>query len=392
MAPVIQALRAPNARFQVEVVKTGQHRDLLDRALGDFDLTADHDLEVSMPGQSLAELTGRAIEATGAWLNHHPSDLVIAQGDTISVLAAALAGRMLNVPFAHIEAGLRSGDFEAPFPEELNRVLTARLAALHFAPTETARRHLIAEGVAPETIHLVGNTVVDALQAMIERSPAFPIRIPTSRYVLLTTHRRENWGEPLRRIASAARWLLERFEDLSVVFPIHPNPLVRGPALEELGGLERAILTEPLGYPAFVALMNQAALILSDSGGVQEEAPVLGVPVLVLRDATERPEAIELRLNRLVGTDPDRIVAEASALLKAQDRAASTSARCSSPYGDGRAAERIATVLEAWFEARETGNESEAGLGNAGRSQRFDPGHGRVRGPRRVRASEPVHP
>jgi UDP-N-acetylglucosamine 2-epimerase (non-hydrolysing) len=300
------------------------------------------------PGQGLAELTGRALVALAEALGRNRPDVVLAQGDTTTVLAAALACHYQQVPFGHVEAGLRTGLRYLPFPEEMNRVLASHLAELHFAPTAAARRNLLREGVDDSTIHVTGNTVIDALLMTAQRPVPLPVAPATERFLLVTAHRRESWGEPLDRICAGLRDLLERNPDLSLVFPVHPNPAVLAVASTWLGGHERAHLIEPVGYPQFVALMKASYAIVTDSGGVQEEGPALGKPVLVLREATERPEAIEAGTAQLIGTDRDAIVAAVERLLRDAE-AYTRFARAANPYGDGRASERIARVLARRF-------------------------------------------
>jgi UDP-N-acetylglucosamine 2-epimerase (non-hydrolysing) len=323
------------------VLSTGQHRELLDRALADFGIRTDDDLALMRPGQDLASLTARCLEGLSGWIDRRRPGLVLAQGDTTTVFATALACHYRRVPFAHVEAGLRSGRLSEPFPEEANRALTARLADLHFAPTLASRENLLREGIPDGQIRVVGNTVIDALRWIESRSAPLPVPLPTDRMILMTSHRRENQGAPLSRACQAVRTLLRRDPGLCLVFPVHPSPAVREVVDRELGGLDRALLIDPVGYPEFVALMKASTLILSDSGGVQEEAPALGRPVLVLRDRTERPEAVAIGSCRLVGTDPARIVAEAGPILSG----AVPPPPPSSPYGDGHAADRIVLAL-----------------------------------------------
>jgi UDP-N-acetylglucosamine 2-epimerase (non-hydrolysing) len=313
----------------------------------------DADLDLMRAGQSLAELTARSIEAIDVYLAREQPDLVLVQGDTTTVLCAALAAFYRKVPLGHVEAGLRTGDLSAPWPEEANRVLTTRLASLHFAPTERSRQNLLAEGVPPQRVVLTGNTVVDALLLVLESVRAAPPVIPglpagltapdASRpLVLITGHRRESFGAGFEAICRAIASLAHRFRDTAFVYPVHLNPEVREPVRRILGSGagENVHLIEPLGYREFVALMDRATLILTDSGGVQEEAPSLGKPVLVMRATTERPEAVEAGTARLVGTNFATIVAEVSRLLT--DRAAyEAMSQAHNPYGDGRAAGRI---------------------------------------------------
>ncbi len=343
MAPLVLRLRRA-AGLRVRLVSTGQHRELLDRALDDFGLVADRDLGLMQPGQSLAEITARALTALDAAFASERPDLVLAQGDTTTVLASALASFYRQVPFGHVEAGLRTGQPYRPFPEEKNRVLAGHLARHHFAPTAGARLNLLREGIDPAAVHVTGNTGIDALRLAADRPVALPVTPATGRMLLVTAHRRENFGEPLAAIARALRDLVERDPGLSVVFPIHPNPAVR-PAVEaQLRDLPRVHLIEPVSYLGFVGLMRASFAILTDSGGVQEEGPSLGKPVLVLRDETERPEAIAAGTARLVGTRREAIVEAVEALTRdpAHDR---RSATIVNPYGDGWAAERIVRVL-----------------------------------------------
>ena len=342
LAPVIHRLRRPESELICRVIATGQHQGLLDRALADFELSADRDLDLMKPGQSLAELTGRALVALSECLAVERPDLVLAVGDTTTVLATALACHYERIAFGHMEAGLRTGEPYRPFPEEKNRELAARLAAVHFAPTLTARDNLIREGIDPESIHLTGNTVIDALEKFSHSGTRLSFNPPGERFVLVTAHRRENWGEPMRQVAAALRDLVDRDQTLGLVIPAHPNPEVRTPLTRALGNHPRVLLIEPLAYPDFVAAMAACAVILTDSGGVQEEGPALGKPVVVLRPETERPEALD-HASCLVGTDRRKIVETVEAYLHKNfvaDRPSGVS-----PYGDGRAAERIVRVI-----------------------------------------------
>lgn len=339
MAPIIHRLRWPGSGFACRVIGSGQHQELLEQSLADFDLTADRDLGLMRAGQSLAELTAKALTSLYDCLAQERPDLVLAVGDTTTVFTSALACHYHRIPFGHVEAGLRTGDRYRPFPEEMNRELTARLAQMHFAPTVAARDHLIREGIDPRMIALTGNPVIDALQMTLKRHPKPPIVPPGDHYVLVTAHRRENWGVPMRQIAMALRDLVERNPTLGLIVPAHPNPEVRGPLTEAVGHHERVRLIEPVGYPAFVALMAGSAVILTDSGGVQEEGPALGKPVLVMRSETERPESVQGGA-RLVGTDREGIVAAVEACL-----AERSPGKPSSPFGDGFAAERIVRAI-----------------------------------------------
>jgi UDP-N-acetylglucosamine 2-epimerase (non-hydrolysing) len=352
MAPVIRALQA-TGWARVRVLATAQHRGLLDQALADFGLVPDRDLDLMRPDQTLAALTARLVEGMDAVLADEAPDFVLAQGDTTTVLATALCCFYRDLPFGHVEAGLRTGQRRVPFPEEMNRVVAGVLATQHYAPPPAARDALLAAGVDAATIHLTGNTVIDSLlwQAARNGAPA----TPGLRRILVTAHRRENFGAPMEAICAAIVDLVARHPDVDVLFPVHPNPNVGRVVHERLGGRPRIALCAPLAYPAFVAALQDATLVLTDSGGVQEEAPALGKPVLVMRTDTERPEAVAAGVAKLVGVDRDAIVAAASALLEdaAQYRAM---ARGVSPYGDGHAAARITASLARHF-GRDPGSE-----------------------------------
>jgi UDP-N-acetylglucosamine 2-epimerase (non-hydrolysing) len=354
MAPVIQALRqAPWARCRVLV--TGQHRELVDQMLGVFGISADIDLDVMRPGQTLVDLTARLLGAVAEALARERPDMVLAQGDTTTVLATALACYYLKIPFGHVEAGLRTHRLFAPFPEEGNRVLAGHLSTAHFAPTESARANLLREGIDGATIHVTGNTVIDALLATARRrASAGPEIDPAVHLILVTAHRRDSFGAPIRRICEAVATLHDRYPDLAFLWPVHPNPAIRPDVEGRLSGLSRVHLCEPLAYPDFVAAMGRSYLVLTDSGGVQEEAPALGKPVLVLRDESERPEAIEAGVARLVGSETDAIVREASRLLDdpVAYRAMTVGA---SPYGDGFAAARIVAAVATMLGVERTG-------------------------------------
>lgn len=342
-APIIRALGdRPWARCRL--VFTAQHRDLARPVFEHFGLTPDVDLDVMRPGQSLADLSNRLVVALHETLRRERPDCVVAQGDTTTVLAAALASYMLDVPFAHVEAGLRTHRLDAPFPEEANRVAASHLAAIHFAPTPDARENLLCEGIDPETIYLTGNTGIDALRLAADVDAPLSDLDPDARFALVTVHRRENLGEPLVRICEGLRRLHDDHPDVEFLWPVHPNPGVEPVVRELLGGLPRIKLVGPLDYGPFVTAMKRAVFILSDSGGVQEEATALGTPVLVLRDVSEREEAVRCGIARLVGSDPEVIVREGSKLLAAS-RPERNDDRSSTPFGDGRAAERIVAAL-----------------------------------------------
>ena len=352
MAPVIQAL-ARTQWARVRVLATAQHRQMLDQVLEVFGIVPDVDLDIMRPDQSLPELTARLLGRLDAVLAAEAPDAVLVQGDTTTVMTAALAAFYRRIPFGHVEAGLRTGDLANPFPEEMNRVVAGRLARWHFAPTARARANLLAEGLRGEDVHVTGNTVIDALLEVAGRDLELPIPIPAERrLVLVTAHRRENFGAPFREVLAAVRELAERHPDVHVLYPVHPNPNVEGPAYELLAGHPRITLVAPLDYLPFVAAMKRAYLVLTDSGGVQEEAPALGKPVLVMRRETERPEAVEQGVVRLVGPDRAAIVREAGRLLT-DPEAYRAMARGVSPYGDGHAAARIVAVLERDLADRE---------------------------------------
>ncbi len=351
MAPVIRALRRRDWA-SVTVLVTAQHRDLIAPVLKFFDVAADIDLDVMTEGQSLPELTGRLIEQVSASLAKECPDLVVAQGDTTSVMATAMACFYAKVPFAHVEAGLRTGDLHQPFPEELNRVIASRIARFNFAPTNRAQANLLREGIDPATVFVTGNTVIDALFWAVKCHPSSGITLrPEQRLLLVTLHRRESFGRPLTAAQSAVRRLIDEYADLVAVFPVHPNPNVAGVAYALLGGVDRLHLVPPLDYPHFVAAMQQADLIITDSGGIQEEAVALNKRVLVARNRTERPEGVEAGLSCLVGTDPDRILAEAKRILDGATGPVSA-LHPSGLYGDGEAGERIADIIEASYGRR----------------------------------------
>jgi UDP-N-acetylglucosamine 2-epimerase (non-hydrolysing) len=344
MAPVILALRSePWAR--VRVLATAQHRLMLDQVLGLFAITPDVDLDLMRADQDLADLTARMLVALDGTLRAERPDVVLAQGDTTTVLATGIASFYRRVPFGHVEAGLRTGDPANPFPEEMNRSIASRLARFHFAPTAAARRSLLREGIEDAAIHVTGNTVIDALLRVAEREVPIGVALdPGKRLVLVTAHRRESFGAPLRAAFTALRALAARNPGVQILYPVHPNPNVAGPAREILGGQPGIVLCEPLEYGPFVSAMKRAFFVITDSGGVQEEAPALGKPVLVLREETERPEAVAEGVVKLVGTSEERILEEAQRLL--DDASAHRAmARGVSPYGDGHAAERIVGVL-----------------------------------------------
>ena len=370
VAPVVLALKADPA-FECHICVSGQHRQMLDQVLEVFGIKPDADLNLMQPRQTLGGLTSRAVDAIDRYLAREKPDLVLVQGDTTTVFCATLAAFYLRIPVGHVEAGLRTGNLQSPWPEEANRVLTTRLATLHFAPTQTNRQNLLKEGVPNKSIFVTGNTVIDALFLALEKVRQNPPHIPSLpdflqptaadsqastlnlQLVLITGHRRENFGEGLENICQAITDLARRFQEVHFVYPVHLNPNVREPVQRILGApsskseignrkskLSNVHLIEPQSYLPFVALMNRSTLILTDSGGVQEEAPSLGKPVLVMRDTTERPEAVAAGTVKLVGTSVRTIVSETSILLT-DANAYRRMTRTHNPYGDGRATERI---------------------------------------------------
>lgn len=346
MAPVIVALRRRPDAFAVTLCTTGQHREMLDQVQELFGLQPDVDLGLMRHDQTLNGLSASSLEAVDGVLVSHRPDWLLVQGDTTTAMTAALAAFHRGVRVGHVEAGLRTGDLRRPFPEEANRRIIDLLADALFAPTERAAAALRAEGCAGERIHVVGNTVIDALQGLAGGGPA---EVPERREVLVTVHRRESFGAPLRGIFAALRRLAEGFPEVHFLYPVHRNPNVRQPAFEILGGLPNLELGEPLDYGELVRRLRRCHLVLTDSGGIQEEAPTFGKPVLVLRETTERPEGVEAGVARLVGVETETIVAEASRLLTCPESYREM-ARAVNPYGDGLAAERIAAVLagEPW--------------------------------------------
>ncbi|MHB1125882.1 MAG: non-hydrolyzing UDP-N-acetylglucosamine 2-epimerase [Bacillota bacterium] len=354
MAPVILELQKYPGEFLCKVVVTAQHREMLDQVLDLFKIRPDYDLNLMRDRQSLYDITTGALPALGEIYAGEQPDIVLVHGDTTTTFVAALAAYYQQVKVGHVEAGLRTGDKFSPFPEEMNRRLTGALADLHFAPTGTARRKLLEEAVSPGNVYVTGNTVIDALLATVDRRYVFghpqlaDLTNGSNRILLVTAHRRENWGEPMREIFLALKDLVLLFTDIEIVFPVHKNPRVRELAREVLANMPRVHLIEPLEYQPFVNLMDRADLILTDSGGLQEEAPALGKPVLVLRDTTERPEAVEAGTVRLIGTSR-KLIAGETALLLQDSRAYRQMANAVNPYGDGRASWRIVNALLHYF-------------------------------------------
>ena len=353
VAPLIRALEA-SPMFTPQVAVTAQHRSMLDQVNEVFDIKPEFDLDIHRPGQTLTAITTRALHGVQELLAEQHPDAIVVQGDTTTVFAAALAAFYEQIPVVHLEAGLRTGNPYSPYPEEINRRLATRLTALHLAPTATSKSNLLAENVEPAAVVVTGNTVIDALLWAVGREfdygePALAdLDASAAPVLLVTAHRRESWGTPLRKVGRALARIASEHRDLRIVFPIHRNPAVRDAILPAIGHLPNVTVTEPLPYGGFARLMNRATVILTDSGGVQEEGPSLGKPVLVMRDTTERPEAVLAGTVRLVGTDPDLIVDSVGRLLT--DPAAYTAmANAVNPYGDGRAAERAVAALAHYF-------------------------------------------
>lgn len=351
MAPVVASL-ALSVHLEPVVAVTGQHRAMLDQVNDLFEITPTHDLDIIRPRQSLESITVRSLEGVADVLRVERPDAVLVQGDTTTCFAAALAAYYQKIPVVHLEAGLRTGDPYNPFPEEMNRRLTTQLAAVHLAPTPTSRDNLLADGVDRAGIYVTGNTVIDALLDVVSR--ALPQhnpdvdRIGGRRMILVTAHRRESWGDPMARTARALARIARAFPDVVLLLPAHLNPVVREVLLPPLDGLDNVVVTEPLAYGDFATAMASSSIVLTDSGGVQEEAPSLGKPVLVMRETTERPEAVSAGTVRLVGTDEDLIVESVSRLLTDPNEYAAM-AQAVNPYGDGYAAERAVQAIEHFF-------------------------------------------
>lgn len=358
MAPVVKALQGARG-LESRVCVTAQHREMLDQVLAQFDIVPDHDLNLMRPDQSLAGLTSEILTHLDPILALEHPDWVLVQGDTTTVMTASLAAFYRGIKVGHVEAGLRTGDKRQPFPEEINRRITSTLADLHFAPTEASRDNLLREGIPAQSIRVTGNTVIDALQHISQFPP--PVQVAdwlahwgiTSgqrRLILVTAHRRENFGQPIQNICRALRLLVERYEDtLRILYPVHMNPNIQEPVNKLLKDVPQVILTPPMDYLSLVHLMKAAHIVLTDSGGIQEEATGLGKPTLVLRDKTERPEGLEAGVLKLVGSDEQRIVNEASELMDDQDAYASM-AHAANPFGDGKAAARIVQAIMEYSE------------------------------------------
>ena len=352
MAPLVKELKR-REEIDCTLCVTAQHREMLDQVLRAFDLIPDHDLNIMKQGQSLADVTTRALLGLQEVMRQERVDIVLVHGDTTTTFAGALAAFYEQIAVGHVEAGLRTWHKYSPYPEEMNRQMVGVLADLHFAPTKQSAQNLLREGKRPETVVITGNTAIDAMATTIKKDYTHPQLewAKGSRLILLTAHRRENLGEPMRQIFQGIKRIIEEFDDVKVLYPIHKNPLVREIANEVFAGMERVRLIEPLEVLDFHNFQNQATLILTDSGGIQEEAPSLGKPVLVLRDTTERPEGIAAGTLKLVGTEEETIYQETKKLLcDAQAYAAMHHA--SNPYGDGHASERIADAIISWFDDR----------------------------------------
>src|SRR5712671_5211433 len=358
LAPVIKALRENGQDFLVRIVTSGQHGEICRSALAAFGLTADSELHIEPISGSLADTAGNLLRAFGRRFADSRPDLILVQGDTTTAMAAALAGFYAQIPIVHVEAGLRSGDLAHPFPEEANRQIIDAVSEILLPPTPQAQSNLQRAGLSVERCPVTGNTVVDALQLLCATHPPVldgsgveEAELEDRRLILVTTHRRESWGDDLEAICSAIREIVQRWANVIVALPVHPNPNVQKPVCQLLGGHPRIKLLPPLNYIPFLALMRRAYLILTDSGGVQEEAPSLGVPVLVLRKTTERPEAAEAGLARIIGTDPKAIVEHVEELLE-DERIYRRMTTAINPYGDGLASERIVEVLRNWRSGR----------------------------------------
>ncbi len=345
MCPVVLALRA-REHVEVTVVVTGQHKEMLHDVLSVFGVVPDYDLCVMKPGQTLFDVTGAVLAGMEKVLDEARPDIVLVHGDTTTAFAAALAAYYQKIPVGHVEAGLRTGDIWAPYPEEFNRRAVGDLASLHFAPTKRAKDTLLREGKPENTVFVTGNTVIDALKTTVRENFTHPLLelCEKRKLVLLTAHRRENLGKPMARIFDAVKALASRHDDLFIVYPVHPSPAVQEAAYGKLRGIPNIHLTAPLSVLDFHNILSRASLVLTDSGGAQEEAPYFGIPVLVMREVTERPEGVEAGVARLVGTDPDAILSAAETVLFAQNPLL-VKVPTENPYGDGTAAEKIADLL-----------------------------------------------
>lgn len=353
MAPVVKELQRYPHFFMPIIAVTAQHREMLDQVLALFEIKPDYDLNIMQANQTLFDVTSKALLGLKEVLEQEKPDIVLVHGDTTTTFVGSLAAFYLQIPVGHVEAGLRTGNKYSPFPEEMNRKLTGNIADLHFAPTTTSQGNLLGEGISEAGIYVTGNTVIDALKATVSEeyvfsAPELQAVDFNKRVILVTTHRRENLGEPMRQVYMALRQLVEEHSDIEVVFPVHKNPKVRQVVEEVLGNLPAVHLVEPLDYQPFINLLNKCYLVMTDSGGLQEEAPSLGKPVLVLRDTTERPEAVEAGTVLMVGTDRQRIYEQVKLLLQ-DPQAYHKMANAVNPYGDGLASKRIVQALAYRF-------------------------------------------
>ena len=350
MCPLVLEMRKYPEYIQPIVAVTAQHREMLDQVLDLFGIVPDYDLNIMTSGQTLYDVTNRALMGLKAVMEEAKPDMVLVHGDTTTTFAGALAAFYAQIPVGHVEAGLRTGNKYSPYPEEMNRKLTGAIADMHFAPTSSSKANLLQENVNPQNILVTGNTVIDALQTTVRSDYHFAdedfnkVFAEGHRLILMTTHRRENLGEPMRHVYRALKSVLEAHEDVEAIFPVHKNPKVREIVREELGHLSRVHLIEPMDYEPFANLMAKVDVVLTDSGGIQEEAPALGKPVLVLRDTTERPEAVDAGTVKLVGTAYEDVLRETNLLLDDADHYRSM-AEAANPYGDGKACERIVKAI-----------------------------------------------
>ena len=350
MCPLVLEMGKYPDYIEPIVAVTAQHREMLDQVLELFNIKPDYDLNIMASGQTLYDITTRALTGLKEVIEEAKPDMVLVHGDTTTTFAGALAAFYAQVPVGHVEAGLRTGNKYSPYPEEMNRKLTGSIADMHFAPTSTSKANLLKENVNPETILVTGNTVIDALQTTVKADYEFAdaefnkIFARGNRLILMTTHRRENLGEPMRNVYKALRKVLETHADVEAIFPVHKNPKVREIVQEELGGLDRVHLIEPMDYEPFANLMGKVDIVLTDSGGIQEEAPALGKPVLVLRDTTERPEAVDAGTVKLIGTEYEDVLRETNLLLDDAEHYKKM-AEATNPYGDGKACERIIRAI-----------------------------------------------
>ena len=354
MAPLVRAFKTLEEFFDTKVCVTAQHREMLDQVLDFFGIIPDYDLDLMRPGQNLHSLTSTIINSTKQVFEDFKPDYLFVHGDTTTSTASALSAFYLGIKVCHVEAGLRTNNKTSPFPEEINRQITGRIADLHFAPTQASKDNLLDENINAENILVTGNTVIDALLESVERVANLKNKItqPISEFigdskkvVLVTGHRRENHGEGFEKICAALNYIAKSEDDVKIIYPVHLNPKVQEPVNRHLAGVDNILLTDPLAYPEFIWLMNQAKIILTDSGGIQEEAPSLGKPVLVMRDTTERPEAVDAGTVILVGTNKEKIIKECQSLLNDQNRFEKMS-KLHNPYGDGKAANKIVNKIK----------------------------------------------